>query len=62
VLSTLPATLATEVKVPAVSKKSMKNKVKTIVAIDALSSSTINQRQINESLVLGALTAPLKFS
>ena len=34
-LSTLPATLATDVSVPAVSKKSINNKVKTIDAIPA---------------------------
>ena len=35
-LSTLPATLATDVNVPAVSKKSINNKVKTIDAIPAV--------------------------
>ena len=35
-LPIFPATLATLVSVPAVSKKSMKNKVKITVTIDAL--------------------------
>ena len=60
-LSTLPATLATDVNVPAVSKKSINNNVKTIEAIPAVSAAL---RSKSNKYVIGGIepTTPLNFA
>ena len=57
---TLPATLATEVNVPAVSKKSINNKVKMTVDIPAVNAAP---RSKSNKYVIGGgvLTTPLNF-
>ena len=60
-LSTLPATLATEVNVPAVSKKSINNKVNITVDIPAVIAA--DKSNSNRYVIGGGeLTIPLKFA
>ena len=60
-LSTFPATLATDVNVPAVSKKSINNNVKTTV--DILADNAAFKSKSNKYVIGGGeLTTPLNFA